>query len=162
MIRMSILRNLPVICGHRQIGLLQNASLNDAQNQVLALIVSCGIRGKRIILPENIEAIGQTFIMARNVQRYKRTQETTPCRFVRDTSGLLCGRVTDYAIDEKTFAVQAVEMIPGYLDQERRRRLWVFAYQRSENHAEELVVPACLGSGLIFAREGNEECAYPR
>ena len=36
MIRMSILRNLPVICGHRQIGLLQNASLNDAQNQVLS------------------------------------------------------------------------------------------------------------------------------
>ena len=161
MIRLSVLRNLPVICGHRQIGLLQNASLNEAQNQVLALIVSCGIRGKRIILPTSVEAVGQTFIIVRNMQRYKRMLETTPCHFIRDTSGLLCGRVTDYAIDEKTFAVQAVEMTAGYLGRERRRRLWVYSYQRSENHAEELIVPACLGSELIFAREGNEECAYP-
>ena len=158
---MSILRNLPVICGHRQIGLLQSVSLNEAQNRVLALIVSCGIRGKRIIRPDSIEAVDQTFILVRDTQRYKRTQEAPPCRFIRDTSGLLCGRVTDYAIDEQTFDVQAVEMTAGYLGQARRRRLWVYAYQRSENHVEELVVPACLGSELIFAREGNEACAYP-
>ena len=161
MIRMSILRNFPVICGHRQIGLLQNASLNDAQNQVLALIVSCGIRGKRVVLPENIEVIGKSFIVVRSVQRYKRAQETAPCRFIRDTSGLLCGRVTDYAIDEATLAILAVEMIPGYLGKARQKRLWIYDYQRSENHAEELIVPACLGCELTLAREGNEECAYP-
>ena len=93
MIRMSILRNFSVICGHRQIGLLQNASLDEAQKQVLALIVSRGIRGKRVILPESIEAIGRGFIIARDVQRYNRAQETTLCTFIRDTSGLLCGRV---------------------------------------------------------------------
>ena len=65
---MSILRNFSVICGHRQIGLLQNASLDEAQKQVLALIVSCGIRGKRVILPESIEAIGRGFIIARDVR----------------------------------------------------------------------------------------------
>lgn len=102
MIRMSILRNFSVICGHRQIGLLQNASLDEAQKQVLALIVSCGIRGKRVILPESIEAIGRGFIIARDVRRYNRAQETTLCTFIRDTSGLLCGRVTDYAVNEAT------------------------------------------------------------
>ena len=61
MIRMSILRNFPVVLGQRQIGLLQSVSLNEAQNQVLALIVSCGIRGKRVILPESVEAIGKGF-----------------------------------------------------------------------------------------------------
>ena len=58
---MSILRNFSVICGHRQIGLLQNVSLDEAQKQVLALIVSCGIRGKRVILPESIEAMLKKF-----------------------------------------------------------------------------------------------------
>lgn len=161
MIRMSILRNFPVICGHRQIGLLQNASLNEAQKQVLALIVSCGIRGKRVILPESIEAIGKGFIIAREVQRYRRAQETAPCSFIRDTSGLLCGRVTDYAINEATLAIEAVEMVSGYLGSARKRRIWIYDYQRSENHAEELIVPACLGSELTLAREGNEQCAYP-
>ena len=39
--------------------------------------------------------IGRGFIIARDVQRYNRAQETTLCTFIRDTSGLLCGRVTD-------------------------------------------------------------------
>lgn len=161
MIRMSILRNFPVVCGHRQIGLLQSVSLNEAQNQVLALIVSCGIRGKRIVEPGSIEAVGKSFIVARVVQRYKRTRETVPCSFIRDSSGLLCGRVTDYALDEKTFSVQAVEMSAGYIGKMRRTRLWIYDYRRSENHAEELIIPARLGHELTFAREGNEECAYP-
>ena len=66
---MSILRNFPVVLGQRQIGLLQSVSLNEAQNQVLALIVSCGIRGKRVILPESVEAIGKGFVVVRGVQR---------------------------------------------------------------------------------------------
>ena len=159
LIRMSILRNFPVICGHRQIGLLQSASLNEAQKQVLALIVSCGIRGKRVILPESIEAIGKGFIIVRDVQRYRRIQETTPCSFIRDTSGLLCGRVTDYAINETTLEIEAVEMLAGYLGSARKKRIWLYDYRRSENHAEELIVPACLGSELTLAREGNEQCA---
>ena len=161
MIRMSILRNFPVVLGQRQIGLLQSVSLNEAQNQVLALIVSCGIRGKRVILPESVEAIGKGFVVVRGVQRYKRKYEASPCSFVRDASGLLCGRVTDYALDDETFAVQAFEMSPGYLGKARCTRLWIYDYRRSESHAEELIIPALLGHELTFAREGNEECAYP-
>lgn len=82
-------------------------------------------------------------------------------QFVRDASGLLCGRVTDYALDDETFAVQAFEMSPGYLGKARRTRLWIYDYRRSESHAEELIIPALLGHELTFAREGNEECAYP-
>lgn len=49
-------------------------------------------------------------MVVRGVQRYKRKYEASPCSFVRDASGLLCGRVTDYALDDETFAVQAFEM----------------------------------------------------
>ena len=156
---MSILRNFPVVLGQRQIGLLQSVSLNEAQNQVLALIVSCGIRGKRVILPESVEAIGKGFVVVRGVQRYKRKYEASPCSFVRDASGLLCGRVTDYALDDETFAVQAFEMSPGYLGKARRTRLWIYDYRRSESHAEELIIPALLGmtvgAGLMMTPQGK-------
>ena len=143
---MSILRNFSVICGHRQIGLLQNVSLDEAQKQVLALIVSCGIRGKRVILPKSIEAIGRGFIIARDIQRYNRAQETTPCLFIRDTSGLLCGRVTDYAVNEATLAIEAVEMIPRLSGQrEEKNEHGVYDYQRSENHAEGIDRPSLFG-----------------
>ena len=112
-------------------------------------------------MPESIEAIGRGFIIARDVRRYNRVQETTLCTFIRDTSGLLCGRVTDYAVNEATLAIEAVEMIPGYLGSARKKRIWVYDYQRSENHAEELIVPACLGGELTLTKEGNEQCAYP-
>lgn len=161
MVRMSILRNYPVICGKKQLGLLQNVSIDAAQKKVCALIVSCGMRGKRVILPEHVLSIADGFILADQVEKYKRSAETAPCVFIRDTTGLLCGRVTDYAIDEKTLAIEAIEMIPGYLPAERRSRLWMFAYARSDETAGELTVPVCLGSELIFSREGTEACAYP-
>ena len=75
--------------------------------------------------------------------------------------GCFCGRVTDYAVNEATLAIEAVEMIPGYLGSARKKRIWVYDYQRSENHAEELIVPACLGGELTLTKEGNEQCAYP-
>ncbi|MDO5299095.1 MAG: hypothetical protein Q4F18_06675 [Clostridia bacterium] len=160
MVRMSILRNYPVICGKKQLGLLQSISLDTAQKRVCALIVSCGMRGKRVVLPEDVESIADGFILAGRSQKYKRGLETSPCVFVRDTTGLLAGRVTDYAIDEQTLGIEAIEMIPGYLPAERRNRLWMYAYVRPES-APELTVPACLGSELIFSREGTEICACP-
>lgn len=51
LIRVSVLRNYPVICDHRQIGLMQGVSLNEAQNQVRALIVSCAYGAKGWFFP---------------------------------------------------------------------------------------------------------------
>lgn len=161
MVRMSILRNYPVICDKKRLGLLQSISLDPAQKRVCALIVSCGIRGKRVILPEHVVSIADGFILASQAQRYRRSAETVPCVFIRDTMGLLCGRVTDYAIDEATLSIAAIEMIPGYLPSERRSRLWMYAYTRSSDTSSELTVPVCLGSELIYSREGIEVCASP-
>ena len=51
MVRMSALRNMPVILGKVRLGLVQSVGLEEARKRVQALIVSCGIRGKRVILP---------------------------------------------------------------------------------------------------------------
>ena len=104
MVRMSALRNMPVILGKVRLGLVQSVSLDEARKRVQALIVSCGIRGKRVILPESVLSIGDGFILAEASRRYHRSDEPSPCPFVRDSAGLLVGLVTDYALDEKTLA----------------------------------------------------------
>ena len=155
MVRMSALRNRPVVCCGRRLGLLQSVSLDSAQKRVCALIVSCGALGKRVVLPQDVLAISDGFILAGCAQRYRRAFETPPCAFARDTTGLLAGRVTDYAIDEQTLAVMAFEMMTGYLGPSRRARLWVLDYVRQDARSPELTVPACLGRELINVGEGT-------
>ena len=154
MIRMSALRNTPVICCSRQIGLLQSISLDEARKRVHALVVSCGMRGKRVVLREHVQAIADGFILADQADKYKRIYEKAGSPFVRDTTGMLAGCVTDYAVDEGTLEILAVEIMPGYWPPASRQRLWAFAYHRSEDPDGGLIVPASLGSGLIFSREG--------
>ena len=153
MIRVSALRNFPIICGHRRIGLMQGVSLNEAQNQVRALVISCGIRGKRLVFPDDIANLGNGFILISKVNKYAQEYEMSSCRFVRDSTGLLCGRVMDYAIDEKMLTIQAIEIIPGYIGRERRHRIWVYTYMRTSEC--ELGVPACIGNELLRGEGGK-------
>lgn len=154
MVRMSALRNVPVICQSRQIGLLQSITLDAARKRVQALVVSCGMRGKRVVLRPHVQAIGGGFILADQIQKYRRMDENAGSPFVRDTTGMLAGRVTDYAVDERSLEILAVEIMPGYWPASSRQRFWVFAYHSAEDPDGGLIVPASLGSGLIFPREG--------
>ncbi len=158
---MSALRNLPVICQERQIGLLQSVTLDAARKRVQALIVACGFRGKRVALAEDVLALAEGFILIERAQRYTRADERPVSPFIRDTTGLLTGRVTDYAIDEQSLSVLALEMRHGYAPQHVGQRIWVYAYHCAEGAAGDVVVPASLGSELIFSREENETCVYP-
>lgn len=160
MVRLSALRNHPVILGDRPLGLFQGISLDAAQRQIEALIVACGFRGKRVVLPRDVRAVAGGFILAERALRYDRRCERPLCAFVRDTTGLLAGRVTDYAIDERRLCVTAIELTPGYLPAERRRRLWMYAYARSDVREGELTVPASLLSAPYLCGEGMEGCAY--
>lgn len=144
MVRMSALRNYPVICSQQRLGLLQSVCLDTAQKRVCALIVSCGLRGKRVVLREDVLSVADGFILARNPQKYKRSFETQRCRFARDTTGLLAGYVTDYAMDEKTLEIAAIELIPGCWPSERKERLWLYVYDMQSASAGELTIPAYL------------------
>ena len=155
MVRMSALRNYPVICCSRQIGLLQSVSLDRARKRVHALVVSCGMRGKRVVLGQHVQAIADGFILAEQTEKYRRIDERADSPFVRDTTGMLCGCVTDYAVDERTLEILAVEILPGYWPRASRQRLWAFAYHSAEAPDGDLIVPAFPGGGPIVSREGN-------
>lgn len=148
MIRISSLRNLPIICGGQQIGILQNATFDAAQKRVCALIASCGFRGKRIIRADEVLSVTDSFILAEASKEYRRSREAASCRFVRDSTGILSGYVTDYAIDEVTLAVIAIEITQSHLPSAQKKRIWAYEYSRPSSESEELIVPSCLGSEL--------------
>ena len=112
------------------------------------------MRGKRVVPAEDVLALADGFILSRRAVRYRRSYETPLCLFVRDTTGLLAGRVTDYAIDEATLRVEAIEVMPGYAPSERHARLWMFHYVHRDERPLELTIPACLGQELSEKREG--------
>lgn len=148
--RISALRNMPIICCGRRVGILQGVTFDAAQKRVYALIASCGFRGKRSILADEVLFVADGFILVKASHRYRRSNEVSSCRFIRDTTGMLSGYVTDYAIDEATLNIIAVEMAQSYLPSAQKRRIWVYEYSRPSSESEELIVPSCLGSELIF------------
>lgn len=152
---MSMLRNAPVILGEKQIGLFQDACFDQTRKRVCALIVSSGIWGKRIVRAQHVRMIAEDFILVDSWSKYHQTDKQQNSLFVRDAGGILAGRVTDYAIGKKELDVLAVEVTPGYLPAENRRRIWVYAYSFAKEN-DELNIPVVLHSLPRFSREGNE------
>jgi len=138
-----MLRNIPVILGEQQMGLFQSACFDKTRKRVCAFIVSSGVRGKRIVPAQHVRMIADGFILVDGWSRYRHSDRQQTSLFVRDTTGLLVGRVTDYAIDKRTLEVLAVELIPGYWTRERRARDWIYAYNFAED-SDELSIPAFL------------------
>lgn len=155
-----MLRNVPVVLGERNIGLFQTACFDPAQKRVCALIVSCGMHGKRIVKAQDVRMIAEEFILIDGFSKYRRSNKQQNTPFVRDTTGLLAGRVTDYAIDRKTLDVMAIEVTPGYLFGEQHKRTWIYAYNRTKTD-EALSIPAVLHNCPYLSREENEICECP-
>ena len=151
---------MPVVLGEKQIGLFQNACFDPTRKRVCALIVSSGMRGKRTVPARHVRMIADGFILCDGWSRYRRTDKQQNALFVRDATGLLAGRVTDYAIDKRTLEVLAVEIAPGYLPAENRLRAWIYAYSFMED-SEELSIPVVLHSLPCISREGNGACGCP-
>ena len=144
MIRMNCLRNLPVICNNRQIGFLHGVKLNDEQNGVCALVIARGLKGKCVLLTDDVTMISSEFIIARRTHKYERRYEKQNICFVYDTDGLMIGKVSDYALDEENWRIAAIEVMRSYLPSGRRERIWFFQYSSDENRLGAVIVPAFL------------------
>ena len=151
-----MLRNFPVIQEERQVGLLQSIRFDSARKRVCALVVSCGMRGKCVVPAQRVRMIADGFILIDGMEKYRRTDQQETWPFIRDTSGLLIGRIVDYAIDKRTMEVYAIECIQGYWFSDCTCRVWIYEYT-SMNVPDECIVPDILSSKPIFSREGNGE-----
>ena len=158
-IRMSMLRNYPVAFEERQIGLLQSVQFDRARKRVCALVVSCGMRGKRIVHSQNVRMIADEFILVDGLEKYRRSDQQHVWPFVRDTTGMLAGRITDYAIERKTLKVLAVEIVPGYCLSEIKSRIWMYEYSPAKDSCE-IIIPDVLHGRSVISKEGNKACEY--
>ena len=156
LIRMTTLRNKPVILFKRQIGYLQNILPDYAQKRVHALIVSRGMRGKSVVMPEQICHISDNCILIDGITKYDAVKDYSLCRFAVDTSGHLIGRVVDYALDPVSMKVCSVEILPGYLPPECRARIWVYDYRKTMNAAHTLTIPSLTAYEPILCRRESD------
>lgn len=139
MIRMSTLRNRGVFLHGKQIGLLQNVCLNPAQKTVHSLVVAGGLKGKRVVYSNQILSMTGEEIHVSETVRYKKSMEPPKQRFIRDESGLLLGRITDFLLDEERMRLVALQIIRGYLTSEERKRTWIYRWLQSQK--EDLIIP---------------------
>ena len=148
MIRMSTMRNTPVIIGQKTIGVLQSFDIDMAQKRVCALNVACGLRGRYMILPKDVVTISPEFILAENTVRSGQFDGKKNARFVRDSTGFLIGYVTDYAVSEENLQLAAIEMRIGFFPGEHKIRIWIMDFTCPSSERE-IIVPSALGSELI-------------
>lgn len=161
MVRMSILRNYPIVLEERQIGLLQSIRFDAARKRVCALVVSCGIRGKQIVPIQHVRVIADGFILVSGIEKHRHADQQQMLPFVRDTTGILVGRVTDYAIHRESLDILAIEMISGYGPKEIKNRFWMNGYSISCD-ADEIVIPDISHGMPSYSMEGDGVCAYRR
>lgn len=161
MIRMSMLRNVPVIFDERQVGLFQDICFDQARKQVYAFVVSCGIGGKKLVPAEHVRMISQKFILISGMEKYRRSDRQKTSLFIRDITGTLGGYVSDYAIDKRSLDVLALEIQLGYGLKERKIHTWVYAYTYLTD-CDEVSIPLDLHYQPCFYREENDACEYLR
>lgn len=157
MIRMSMLRNVPVVFGERQVGIFQDACLDQTRKRVYAFVVACGMRGKRLVPAERVRMISEKFILIDGMEKYRHSNKQETSLFIRDMTGMLVGRVTDYAINKTSLDILAIEFLTGYGPKERRMRIWSYAYTFLQDCGE-VAVPLDLRCQPCLFREENDAC----
>lgn len=155
MIRLSAVRNLPVILGDKKLGYVHDFVFDDEQKRVLMLIAACGMRSKRVVFSKDILAMNENFIMIRASYPHKRSMTAVRCCFVHDATGLVAGSVRDYAIDPDTMEIRAIQICTGYLPSDHKRRIWMYSFVRHKDIPDVLSIPLHLCQELISAGEGT-------
>jgi len=152
--RLNAVRNLPVIMQSKRVGMLLGISVDLYTKQATDIIVACGLRGKRRIQCRYISAIAEGFILIDDTAHSTVDHGGINRVFAFDTTGVLIGRASDYAIEESSMEIQAIEIITGYLPGIYPRKTWIFDYECIGTG--EILLPASIRCGLIdLEREGR-------
>ncbi len=109
-----------------------------------------------MISSSHVNAVADGFILVQDAQMRLPLQDCTETVFAFDTTGLLVGRVIDWAIDESSMTVQALEIVTGYLPGMYTKRIWIFEYECKRDG--EIIIPASFVSGLTTIVKEEVAC----
>ena len=153
MIRLGSVTGLPVVCGGRLQGRVEQAALNPDGRSLRGLVVRKGFGGARWLAAEDILVLGEVSVIAACVPGRMPRDATFTLGCVRDTAGLDLGRVTDVYLQPDSRRVAALEITLGPLEELRSGRMLArdFAVQPSPGEPGQVLIPT--GCALERMRE---------
>ena len=157
MIRISMLRNCPVFCCEKQVGLLHKVCISPEDNRIGALIVAGGFSGKRLVHAEQILSITQSIIRITGSLKYRREQDRENPRFVCDSNELLLGKITDFMLCAETNAISAFQMVTGFITKQERKHIWICSWEYNPEINDSIMVSKELSSKLRKWARGDKD-----
>ncbi len=152
MTRLNRLIGLPVICGEKKIGRVSAAMLARNGASLSGILVQSGLKSARWIPAESIVVIGDVSILVRKSSGEKQKDPSFKLGKVCDTSGMRLGSVTDVRLDERTLAVDALEITLGPLDDLFTGRRWVRSFTIHPISGDVVVPCERMGTGVSEER----------
>lgn len=89
---------------------------DDQLRSVSGLFLHCGMTGSRFIECAQLDLIGETAVLANASGKRMPLNRQPLLRRAISADGQRIGAITDAVIDERTFAIRALELSRGYLD----------------------------------------------
>ena len=116
MTSLNRLMGLPVIFGGEKIGQIERAIVDEKGRALRGIVIRSGIRPAKWLNAREITALGGvSVICGKKPRRLPKDADFSLSR-VKDTSGLRLGVVTDVLLDDETYAVYALEISSGPVD----------------------------------------------
>lgn len=137
---------MPVVWGNRTLGRVTYVLPDEQLKSIRGLYVSCGITGSRFIECAQLDMIGDVAVLTRSAGRRAQPDVRPLMRRALSSDGQRIGAITDALINERTLAIEALELCRGYLDDAARGRLHIRQFNVQKNG--DVIVESSEGGNL--------------
>ncbi len=129
-VRLGRVLGLPAVCGEKVVGHVERAVPDESGRQVQGFIIRRGLGSAKWADWRDVTVLGDvSLILGKPPGRVPKGSAVT-IGSVRDEGGLTLGRVTDWWIGKDTFAITALEISLGLMEDlttgRRTVRQWTF------------------------------------
>lgn len=124
-IRAARLLGLPAVMGARVLGRVEKAVPEASGKALKGLLIRRGLGSARWISRESVGVLGDVSVVVRRTPVRPPRDPARALSVVKDEGGLTLGRVTDMWLDPESFAITALEITLGPLEDLRCGRLCV-------------------------------------
>ncbi len=122
---------LPVISNGKKLGRVAEAALSDDLTRLTGIYAECGFKGSRFIPSGQMRLIGDVAILCDGEGYRARVQRVPWPKRAVTTDGRRLGAITGVMLDESTFAVVALQLSLGLIDDLLSGRKWISSFSVS-------------------------------
>lgn len=122
MVRLGSVTGLPVVCGGRMLGRVEQSILTPSGKSLRGMVIRKGMGGAKWLENDQILVIGGVSVLARGPAGKLPKDADFSLTSVKDASGLRLGRVTDVFLNPETRRVTALEVSLGLVEELRHGR----------------------------------------